>query len=207
VNAKSDQGFTLVELLVVIVLIGILGLLVSATWLGFVQRQRLNQGSDRLFRTLKIAHETARYSHIPQQISIRQTPTHVEFLTHPAAADHFVPPDLWQNPTLWSRLDSSILVDQTNGRGDNETTFDKKAIDGMTTWRLIFNTHGCPVSQPEDTCTEAPHVKGRLGLKSVHADTANDAQILRRCVILSTMLGTMRQGTNQPKPDDGKYCY
>jgi prepilin-type N-terminal cleavage/methylation domain-containing protein len=207
VNIKSDQGFTLVELLVVIVLLGILGLLVSATWLGFVQRQRLNQGSDRLFRTLKIAHETARYRHISQQISIRQTPTHVEFITHPADPDHFVPPNLWQNSALWNRLDSSILVDQTNGRGENETTFRRDAIDGITTWRIIFNPHGCPVSQPEDMCTEAPHVKGRLSLKSVHAPTANDAQILRRCVILSTMLGAMRQGTNQPKPDDGKYCY
>lgn len=79
---------------------------------------------------------------------------------------------------IWNNLDANVQL-------DNETTL-QKADDVR---RVRFSDRGWLAGQ-----------LGRLTLSS-KLSSKN-----KRCVIVSTLLGAMRKGQDQPKPQDGKFC-
>jgi len=80
---------------------------------------------------------------------------------------------------IWQNLPIGVRLDQ-------ETTLLQS--DGV---RLIrFNDYGSTVSQ-----------LGRLTLSNQSGGKA------KRCVFVSTLLGALRTAKENPKPQDGKYCY
>ncbi len=204
-DAGGEQGFTLVEMLIVIVIIGILGGIAVVTWQGFLDRQQLTQSSDRLFRTLKSTRETAKYRHLPWQVSIRQGANRVEFATHPADPDHFIPMAIWNDPQQWEQLAPGVRVDLENDLGGKETNLDATSIADQSAWSFLFNHQGCPVQKIQNSCTDVVEL-GRLGLRIEGG--SDGSYVLRRCILFSTVLGSMRQGRGHPKQDDKKrYCY
>lgn len=203
-GTREQAGFTLVEMLIVIVIIGVLGSIAVVTWQGFFERQRLVQSSDRLFRTLQSTRETAKYRHLPWQVSIRQGANRVEFAAHPADPDHFIPMAVWEDAQSWESLTSGVRIDLANDQGNNETTIAHEAMENQTVWRFLFNHQGCPVKQIHNSCADVVEL-GRLGLRSEGG--GDGPQVLRRCILLSTVLGTMRQGRGHFRLDSGYYCY
>lgn len=81
--------------------------------------------------------------------------------------------------SLWNNLDTKIQL-------DNETTL-RKVGD---VHHVQFNHRG--------------NVSGQLGRVTL---SLKGTTRIKRCVIVSTLLGAIRQSTNQPKSSDGKYCY
>ncbi|MEA5417926.1 type II secretion system protein [Spirulina sp. CCNP1310] len=206
-GARGQAGFTLVEMLIVIVLIGILGSIAVVTWQGFFERQRLVQSSDRLFLTLQSTRETAKHRHLPWQVSIRQGANRVEFAAHPADPDHTTLIALWDDPQQWEQLAPGVSIDRVNDHNQTETTITSKTIAEETVWFFLFNHQGCPVQHSYNSCTDTLE-RGRLGLRIERG--GNGPQVLRRCVILSTALGSMRQGrghTRLDREDNKYYCY
>lgn len=56
---ENSSGFTLLEVLVVVVIVGILGAIAAPGWLGFVQRQRMNTVRNDLLGALRNAQTEA----------------------------------------------------------------------------------------------------------------------------------------------------
>lgn len=79
----------------------------------------------------------------------------------------------------WHTLDESVRLDP-------ETTLHQ--VGGV--YRIQFDHDG--------------RVNGRLGRLTLHSQS--DTQ-LKRCVVVSTLLGAMRLSENQRQPDDGRFCY
>lgn len=52
--AKS-LGFTLLEVLVVMIMVGVLSAIAAPSWLGFVNNQRINSSQTKIFQAIKVA--------------------------------------------------------------------------------------------------------------------------------------------------------
>ena len=56
---KNERGFTLLEVMITIVLIGIVIAIASSTWFGVVENRRVDSAADQLASDLRLAHSRA----------------------------------------------------------------------------------------------------------------------------------------------------
>ena len=59
-SRKGDNGYTLIELIVVVILLGVLASIAAPGWLGFINRQRVRTVNDRVFQSLRLAQSEAK---------------------------------------------------------------------------------------------------------------------------------------------------
>src|SRR4028119_2275823 len=59
-SRKSDGGFTIIELIVIVLIIGILSAIAAPGWLAFINRQRVRTVNDRVFQSLRLAQSEAK---------------------------------------------------------------------------------------------------------------------------------------------------
>jgi type II secretion system protein H len=169
------SGFTLIELITTVSIVGILATIATPSYLGWANKQRLNKAQEEVMMVLRRAQREAVYKKRSQQVSFRETGNQVEWSIHPT--------DL--SPQNWETLPPQVRL-------DGETTLRRKTIAGQTSPNYVmqFNTHG-----------EANGQLGRVTL-SIPSDDS-----MKRCVMISTLLGAMRKGENHARPKDDKYCY
>ena len=203
---RSNQGFTLLEVLIVVAIIGILSTISAPSWITFLNRQSLNKSTDQIYQAMQKAKSNARRDKTTWQVSFRQNTLQGKEVTqlslHPADDEDFMPQYIKENDDLWSNLDSNIIIDQSkNNKGKYETSITNQTPTGP--WRVQFNYQGCPVRKPRNECGQTSiQALGRITLR--HQNGGQD----RRCVIISTLLGAMRTGENHSKVDStDKYCY
>lgn len=58
-HTQQDAGFTLLEILVVVVMVGVLAAIVGPSWFAFVNRQRVNKANDAILAALQEAQRQA----------------------------------------------------------------------------------------------------------------------------------------------------
>jgi type II secretory pathway pseudopilin PulG len=202
---SSNSGFTLIEQLIIIFIIGVLGAIAIPSWLGFIYRHRLASSTGQLQWAFKMAQSDAKREKTAWQVSIKETPKNILFTIHPAS----IPP-VKIPAGSWKTLEPGIIIDdkQPNPKGKLETSLRKinpttnKVTTTGTMYRALFNYKGCPVYLPNDECTQTSLLAlGRIGL--YHRDLGKT----KRCVIISTALGVTRVGKENTKPNDDRYCY
>ena len=116
-------GFTFLEILVVLVIIGVLFAIAAPSCLRSLQIQRLNIAQDEIFQAMRMAQYSAKLNRVVWQVSFRQVNETVQWVIHPATT---LPTE-----TQWTSLDPSIRLDA-------ETTL--QAVGGIR--RLQFNQLG-----------------------------------------------------------------
>jgi prepilin-type N-terminal cleavage/methylation domain-containing protein len=72
---KAIFGFTLIEMLVVMAIVGVLAAIVGPTWLGSLNRQRLSESQNQVFRKIKEAQSNAKRDKVDWRTSFRASPT------------------------------------------------------------------------------------------------------------------------------------
>lgn len=59
-SRKGDEGFSLLEMMMIVLIIGILTSIAVPGWLGFINNQRVRTVNDRVFQTLRSAQSEAK---------------------------------------------------------------------------------------------------------------------------------------------------
>jgi len=121
---RAMDGFTLLELLIIVAIVGILASLIAPGWSSLMQTQRLNAAQDMVYQAMRQAQGNATRHHLTWQASFRDTNGMVEWAIHPAS----------DSPTsaLWRSLDETIRL-------DDETTL--QSVSGGIR-RVQFNHEG-----------------------------------------------------------------
>ncbi|MBN3910028.1 MAG: prepilin-type N-terminal cleavage/methylation domain-containing protein [Nostoc sp. NMS1] len=171
-NKHSSSGFTLPEMLIVVVLIGILATLGISNWLAFVETRRLNTAQNEVQLAIYQARSQASKEKLTWQASFREQNGIIQWAVHPATV----------NPSAanWNNLDSNVRLDE-------ETTLSE--LNGIK--QIQFDYRG-NVSKPP---------LGRITLSSKYGGK------VKRCVIVSTILGAMRTAKEHNTTDNDRYCY
>ncbi|MHC5615216.1 MAG: pilus assembly FimT family protein [Nostoc sp.] len=112
-NKHSNSGFTLPEMLVVILLIGILATLGIPNWLAFVDTQRLNTARSEVHLAMRQAQRQSIKDKLTWQASFREQNGIVQWAVHPVTVN---PSNAnWNNLHSNVRLDPETTLQETNG--------------------------------------------------------------------------------------------
>jgi type II secretory pathway pseudopilin PulG len=200
---KSNVGFTITELLAIVLVIGIVSAVSVPAWEMFINNYRIKTSVDRAYWAMVIARSNAKRDKVSWQVSYKTVGNTVQIAIHRSD----IPPA--QVPAgEWKSLEQDIEINTVeNDKGESETTllpineqneYDKNGVIR----RAMFNFQGCPVYNSTDDCgLSSLRAKGRLTLS--HPNLPNGD----RCVFISTILGHKRIGEKHKKAEDGRYCY
>lgn len=165
---SQPVGFTLLELLVVVLMAGVLAAIGAAGWLGFLERQRVRTATEGAMAALQQARSTSQQQRREYQASFRELDGTVQYAIHPADDD--------ASNAVWETLSTEVSLDTT------ATNFNQSTAVTPTVYRLQFTHQGF--------LKEGLGGQGRIVFKP--KNESDD----RACVIVGTLLGMMRMTTN-----------
>lgn len=184
----STAGFTLFELIIIVILVGIVSAIAFPNWMAFVERQRLNSAQSQVYQAMQEARSNAKRDKLTWQASFRQVRVDgkevFQWSVHPAS--------ITPSAASWHNFEANVRLDDETSLPNSDSVR-----------RVRFNYYGCPVYQLNDQCGETTILtKGRITVSSAKGGKA------KRCVIVSTLLGVLRMAKEQAKTDEkGRYCY
>ena len=125
-RARSTQaGFTLIEVLAVVVIIGVIAAIAAPGWSAFVGRQRVTRIQQRVQGALQDAQRAAKQKKIPHVVSFRQNGSTIEYAFYPITTE-------LANINAVNRLDWRSIA--------------SKERDGVSATRLFFCANVNPIN-------------------------------------------------------------
>ena len=181
-SKKGDGGFTLLEVLIIVLIVGIFASIAAPSWLAFINRQRVRTVNDRVFQSLRLAQSEAKRTKRDITVTFNYDRNATPVVDPPTVK--FTPP-----------LPTSDNM-QTLANGDRV-----QRLDGggeIKKGQVKLSAASCP---PPGGCTPTAtsltfNFNGVVDINSpllpfvVTVSTANGAA--KHCAIVETLIGSMR---------------
>lgn len=172
---KSSHGYTILEVLISVVIVGILCAIAAPSWQAFLTRQRLNAAQSEALAIMRDVQANAKREKRVWETCFRQnnSESKVQWSVHPApqSGEAICTNARWQN--LTGADADKITIDMTSA--SRSTLYPHPQTS--TVYRLQFNHKGW--------------VNGQMGrITFTTRNQTNNSP--RRCVVVSTLLGVLR---------------
>ncbi|MBD1919299.1 MULTISPECIES: type II secretion system protein [Cyanophyceae] len=79
----NSAGFTLIEGLIVVVIVGLMAAIAAPSWFGFVQQRKINATRDMVYHALRATQADAMQHRHDRRFSIREHNGRIEWASHP----------------------------------------------------------------------------------------------------------------------------
>ncbi|XWK85827.1 MAG: prepilin-type N-terminal cleavage/methylation domain-containing protein [Phormidium sp.] len=197
-SKQTNDGFTMVEMIVVVVIIGILSAIGTPSWLQWLTRQRANTAQGEAVMVLREAQSNAKREKRVWQACFRDTGTKVQWSVqpqHPNDANTGVNRCLnpGQHPNagiVWNDLaseDADKIAIDTNPAN---TTLSSA---GTNTYSVLFQYKGLLNTESVQTGGITFGTRDNQGSLGVRAGT-------KRCVAVMTIMGATSAGSDNDCP-------
>jgi prepilin-type N-terminal cleavage/methylation domain-containing protein len=185
---QENAGFTAIEMLAVATIVGILSAIAAPGWLGFINRQRVNQGNAAILSALQQAQREAVRTKVEYNVSFRTNNNNIpQFAIHQGKTT----PSNWQNLLDGDASQGKKILLGTNL--NNINTKQANVVFGSNfnanaPQTIRFDSMGILALKIDNSTPDT-------GLKIVvalpNASTPPTPTNTKRCVVVTTLLGTM----------------
>ena len=193
--SDSNSGFTLIELIVVIIIVGVLSAIAAPGWLAFTNKQRMNAVNDAALNALREAQRDAKKTKLSYSVSFRTNdgvPEYAVYLAKDANGNFVNPP-----ANAWKKLgENQEMPKNTVVLGTNLTD---RNTAGTTNSQLGVNPPSYPITfdylgnlSPEPALGN----KGIIVVVAQNQPALNSNNATKRCVKIRTILGSIQPGLN-----------
>ncbi|MCB8788402.1 Tfp pilus assembly protein FimT/FimU [Planktothrix agardhii] len=198
---KNEAGFSLIEVVVVVLMVAILSAIAAPGWLGFVNRQRIYSLNDEVYRTIQNTQSEAKHKKLAHVVEFDGASDPPRFRVYPITVTAKTEQDQFWQPLSVSgsikekqvKLVSNMEI-QTSSDPDVKTDQpDDFKNQYSKNWILVFNQYGEVVNKNGKTPVNDVPFTVTVSLPDGTS---------KRCVMVETLLGGMRtaEKTDCPTP-------
>ena len=129
-NNRSSSGFTLIEMIAVVLMMGILSAIAAPSWLAFINARYLNIAQDQVYQAMREAQSQAKKEKLTYHASFREQNNIVQWAIHPSTID--------ASNAKWNDLDASVKLDEAESTLELSNGVRRVPFDYMGTVRPPF---------------------------------------------------------------------